>query len=108
MHRKNCNNIKNVTEKHNERLIDVNWGNKANDIFKADISILSYERPDLLRDITNIFSTEKANLTALNSSSGKKGFEIKLTVEITDLSQLSRLLEKISQLKGIISADRTG
>lgn len=108
IHRQNCPNIKNVASRCGERLIDVNWGNKTTKTFKADLLIITHDRTHLLRDITNIFSHEKINLLTLNTQTRKITVELRLTIEIQDLAQLSHVLEKITQLNGIISANRIG
>ena len=106
IHRKSCSNITHLSEHNQHRLIEVSWGLKANQQFSVDVAILADDRPNLLRDITTMFSNEKINLTSLSSQLKNGQAEFRLTLEISDLSQLSRLLEKLNQLPNIHEAKR--
>ncbi len=68
----------------------------------------AYDRSGLLRDITALLSNEKINLSGANTSTDEHDgiARMMLTLEIRDISQLSRVLTKISQLPNVISARR--
>jgi GTP pyrophosphokinase len=107
VHRQDCTNILNVTEKSRQRIIDVSWGEKTS-TYPVDLHLQVYNRDGLLRDITNLLSSEKINVVGLQTISQKDSLEadIHLTIEITGVTQLQKTLERLKQVPNIIRANR--
>ena len=61
IHRQDCPNILNVTEK--ERLVKVSWGQPGK-IFTVPVEIKAYDRQGLMADISNIISVSYTHLRA--------------------------------------------
>ncbi|MEA2094210.1 MAG: ACT domain-containing protein, partial [Pseudomonadota bacterium] len=74
----------------------------------ADIYVLAYDRPGLLRDITALLANEKINLQGVNSISEKQDgmAHMNLALEISNIEQLSRVLTQIGQLQNVVEARR--
>ena len=109
IHRKDCANILRYINQSPERLIDVAWSNKRTEqAYPVDIQIRAFDRQGLLRDVTVLLSNEKVNLIAVNTLSDKKSHtaNMLLTVEIDDLSSLSKVLYKISNLPNVLDVRR--
>jgi GTP pyrophosphokinase len=108
IHRKDCGNILRLQGEDRARLIEVEWGLASDRAYQVDIQVEAYDRSGLLRDITALLSNEKINLGGANTSTDEhEGIaHIMLTLEITDIGQLSRVLTRISQLPNVISARR--
>ena len=68
--------------------------------------------PDLLRDVLEVFSKEKINVTAVNTQSVKvakgKGDTawMSFTVEVADSSRLAHALRAVAQVNGVRAARR--
>jgi GTP pyrophosphokinase len=63
----------------------------------------------MLRDITTLVSDEKVNITSVNTVDHDDGItNIYLTLHITDIKQLSRLLTKLDRVVGVLSVARSG
>jgi len=108
IHRADCTNALKFINADNERLIEVSWGIESGDTYPVDIHILAYDRPGLLKDITALLSDEKINVVAVSSTTDfKKNMATMLiTVEITDIASLSRVLAKLEQLPNVLEASR--
>jgi len=108
IHRQDCPNVLYLQKTDDERMISVDWGIEPTDTYPVDIKINAYDRPGLLRDITLILANEGINLTAMNTQSDKTQSiaTMIITAEISDLSDLSRVITKIDQLPNIIDAHR--
>ena len=54
----------------------------------------------LLRDITAVVANEHINVLSMNldTDGGKRAARMLLTIEVTDLAQLSRVLDRVTQL----------
>ncbi len=104
IHRKNCPNIRN---KEKERLIEVEWSQTAQETFPARIQVRAYDRPGLVRDITDAILTEHINIRNSRTSTNRSGYAMfTATLNIRDLVQLSRVLSKIEQVSNVIEAHR--
>ena len=108
IHRRDCSNVEHLREEELDRLIDVDWGKESDDTWLAEIFVLAYDRPGLLRDVTGLLANEKINLQGVNTSSDKSDgmARMNLMLEISDIEQLSRVLTQIGQLSNVIEARR--
>ena len=103
IHRRGCGNVKRLAE---ERLIAADWGLSADATFPVDVVIEATDRTGLLRDITEIFSRERINVTATNTASRDASARMLLTVEISNLNQLNRVLALVKAVPGVARAGR--
>jgi GTP pyrophosphokinase len=74
--------------------------------YPVDVIIKAHDRQWLLRDISDILSREKINVTAINAQSRHAKATIQLTVEVSGVAQLNRALELVKGMPGMISAVR--
>ena len=103
IHRRGCGNVKRLAA---ERLIAADWGISAEATFPVDVVIEANDRTGLLRDITEIFSRERINVTATNTASRDASARMLLTVEIGNLAHLNRVLALIRDVPGVAYAAR--
>ena len=108
IHRQDCGNVLRLQGEDRDRLIEVEWGAAADETYQVDIAIEAYDRSGLLRDITSVLANDKINLNGVNTLTDKQDgiARMSLTIEITDISQLSRVLAKIGQLPNVVEARR--
>ncbi|MDH3316768.1 MAG: GTP diphosphokinase [Gammaproteobacteria bacterium] len=109
IHRSDCPNMLRLDAERRRRLIDVKWTATDTKTYPVDVQINAYDRQGLLRDVTTILAAESVNVVSLDTRtrSEDQSAEIKMTVEVSDLSHLSRVLDRISQLPNVIEARRT-
>jgi GTP pyrophosphokinase len=106
VHRKDCPNVLNEDEK--ERLVKVEWGH-VGQAYPVSVQVEANDRVGLLRDITTLVSDEKINIATVSSVDYDDGVTvIYLTLHITDIKQLSRLLSKMDRIGGVLSVARSG
>ncbi len=103
IHRKGCGNVKRLAA---ERLVAADWGLSPQATFAVDVSIEASDRTGLLRDITEILSRERINVTATKTASRDAAARMLLTVEINNLDQLNRVLALIRDVPGVARAAR--
>lgn len=109
IHRQNCATLSRLSDESRERLIAAEWG--ATDTakmgsFPVDVEIVAADRQGLLRDISEILSREKINVTATNTQSRDDTAYMHLTVMVFDLEQLRRALGLLKEVSGVMSATR--
>jgi GTP pyrophosphokinase len=108
VHRADCQRVMQFQEEAPQRIIDVDWGAAEGERFEVDLAIEAYDRQGLLRDVTALFANARINVLAINTLSNKNTHTatMQLTVEISDLGSLAKLLERLNRLKNVISAAR--
>lgn len=109
VHRKDCANILNSSEQQKKRLIEVKWGHRTSSKYPVDLSIHAYDRPGLVRDISNLLANDDISIINLNCVTNKNDHtaHITLTIEIDSLNPLSRILARINQLPHITEVKRS-
>ncbi len=108
IHRQDCRNLARLQEKSPERLIDVSWSDETGQHYPVDITVEAYDRQGLIRDISSLLNNEGINVTAVNTRTDPQDqvARMTLTVEIGDVDQLSRVMERIAGLRNIRDVHR--
>ena len=104
VHRANCGNVRRLDP---ERRVPAQWGAAAEGAtFPVDIEIDAIDRTGLLRDISEVLSRERINVTATRSLSSDLTARLRFTLEIRDLDQLQRVLGALREVRGVTRALR--
>ncbi len=106
IHRQDCSSLSQLSNESAERLVAADWGSLHDKHYPVDVMIEAYDRQWLLRDISDILSREKINVIAINAQSRHVKATIKLTVEVSDIAQLYRVITLIKGVPGMIFAVR--
>ncbi|MBS1269589.1 MAG: GTP pyrophosphokinase [Gammaproteobacteria bacterium] len=108
IHRQDCSNILHQRTDAPHRLVEVQWGTDAGEHYAVDIAVTAYDRHGLLRDITNILADERINVIGVSTNVDKKDHiaHIDLTVEVSGIQTISRILSKLQQVPNVINAER--
>ncbi len=108
IHKKDCRNILKMDDVRRMRLISVEWETHKERLFTVDISIDAIDRVNLLRDIFAILTHERINVSGTHTSSNKKRNTAKMlfSLEIADINQLSRVLNRLLQLENVMDVRR--
>jgi len=106
IHRAACANVARMRAREPERLIEANWGAAREEVFPVDIVVEAMDRQGLLRDISEIFSREKINVTAVNTLTRNMQARMSFTLEVTSIAQLKRALVLVKDVRGVMSALR--
>ncbi len=108
IHRKDCSNVLRLQQDEPERIIDVQWGGKQQGRYPVDISVRAFDRTGLIRDITAVVANEAVNVTSMTSKVDQPNnlVDFTLTLEVSDLVTLGKVLTKISQIPNIIDVKR--
>jgi GTP pyrophosphokinase len=106
IHRQDCPNMLRLSD--SERLIEVEWGEEATETYPVHVEVEAFDRPGLMRDITSVIAEETINMSAANMHTHPKNHMAKmmLTLQISDVNQLSRVLARIARLPNVVEAVR--
>jgi GTP pyrophosphokinase len=106
IHRRNCRDLQRLAALQPERMIEADWGRHGEGVFSVDVVVQAQDRQGLLRDISEVFSREKINVTGVNTQSKQHMAYMSFTVEISDLEQLQRTLAQVREVQGVLTASR--
>ncbi len=103
VHRADCLNLKRLDP---ARRVDAEWGEAAGAVFPVDVIVEAVDRTGLLRDISDVLTRERINVTATATQSASSMARMRFTLEIENLGQLKRVLGSVREVKGVMSAAR--
>lgn len=109
IHRQDCSNLRVLSARHAERVIEVRWGEHKGpqaSVYPVDVSVEAFDRQGLLRDISEVFAKEKMNVIGVQTQSVKGTAWMTFTVEIADAVSLSKVLGTVRGVKGVRAAKR--
>jgi GTP pyrophosphokinase len=109
IHKWDCPNILLRTNKGEvERLIEVDWGTPEDRVYPVVIKVRAWDRDGLLRDIATVIAEAGVNMRKVSSASVQKTnlATLTATLEITAISQLIGILDKIERLPNVIEVSR--
>ena len=105
VHRVDCLNFRNMAARNPERVIDAQWGGQES-LYATDIVVEAHDRQGLLRDISEVLSKEKINVTAVKTLSKGGVARMSFTVELPGLGPLQRVLTLVRDVSGVSSVRR--
>jgi GTP pyrophosphokinase len=106
IHRRDCASLARLVARAPERRIAADWGAQAGRSFAADLVVQASDRQGLLRDVTEVLSREKINVTAMNTQTRQSIAAMQFTVEVDDAAHLQRALALVREVRGVMSASR--
>lgn len=108
IHREDCSNLLALRDQEPGRVIDVEWGDEASTTYPVDIQIEAFDRSGLLRDVMMVLGNERINVLAANTATDPRSnlARLSLTIEITRLDMLGRIMDKINQIQNVMDVHR--
>jgi GTP pyrophosphokinase len=110
IHKQDCSNLLNMESFHKERFINISWHTDREQQYAVNIRIIAISRSKLFYDISSLLSAEGVDIVSFNTAkdaADQTGMTIDMQVQVKDLLELNRLIEKLNQLSGILSVYRS-
>ncbi|MGH8133758.1 MAG: ACT domain-containing protein, partial [Steroidobacteraceae bacterium] len=108
VHRSDCASLQRMSALKPERLLTVEWAGGNTGTLAVEIAVSAYDRRGLLRDLTDVMAVERLSIDAVTSrtdhDAGMAYFA--LTVAVSDLEQLARVLRRLAGVPNVIQARR--
>lgn len=107
IHKIGCPDYLRMISQEPERMVEADWEMQPTSGQRVQIVIDAYDRRGLLKDLTQVIFADHINIRQVNTISEADGIaNMKLLIEVKGLAQLSKLLARLEQQPGIISARR--
>jgi GTP diphosphokinase / guanosine-3',5'-bis(diphosphate) 3'-diphosphatase len=105
VHRSDCSNVQN--EKERDRLVRVDWGAAPKQSYPVHVRVEAWDRVGLLRDVSAIVAEDKISITSAASvSHNDHTVTVTLTILVTSLPELSRVLARIEGIRDVLEVRR--
>ncbi len=106
IHRKECRNLERLAV-NSERLIEVEWSQDAEITSTARLFIESMDKPGILANLSALISAADVNISyARAGSTHDKTALIEFALEVKSRKQIINLMNKISQVDGVLGVRR--
>jgi guanosine-3',5'-bis(diphosphate) 3'-pyrophosphohydrolase len=100
VHREDCVNIRHATDP--QRIVEAEWDEGSREVYPVRLRIEARDRTGLLRDVAIAIAESKVNLSgAAVEVDGAQAAVISAVVDITSLTELSRLLERLEGVRDV-------
>jgi guanosine-3',5'-bis(diphosphate) 3'-pyrophosphohydrolase len=103
IHRRDCPNILRMQD--SERLVRVSWG-EPKTTYPVPIRIKAYDRNGLMKDVSTLISDEGINMPSVKVDTHHNLAVFDLMLEVRDIGQLSRVLDRLENLPNVMEAQR--
>jgi GTP pyrophosphokinase len=103
IHRQDCPNILRIRDR--ERLVRVSWG-EARKTYPVPVRVRAYDRNGLMKDVATLISDEGINIANINVDVSKNLAVFNMTLEVKDIAELSRVLDRLENLPNVMEAVR--
>lgn len=108
VHRRDCAGLARMGALKPERMLQVQWASADSGALQVELRVSAYDRRGLLRDLSDVLAVERlsieASTTRTDHDTGLAHFS--LTVAVTDLAQLARVLQRLAAVPNVIEARR--
>jgi len=110
VHRADCPNVNSNNEEELARMIEVEWAvgsAEERKEFQVDIEITAFDRDGLLNEVLVVVTATKTPIIAVSGKADKDNIaKINMTIKITNIAHLQRVVEQIKQISDIYSVER--
>lgn len=103
IHRKDCPNILSIEDR--ERLVTVSWG-EPKKTYPVPVRIMAFDRDGLMRDVSTLIADEGVNMPAVKVETSRNLAIFDLVLEVRDILQLSKILDRLENLPNVLEAQR--
>ncbi|MFD1316685.1 RelA/SpoT family protein [Namhaeicola litoreus] len=107
IHKYDCPNALGMQSQYAYRILPAKWIDSSQQAYKVKILISGIDRVGLTNDVTRIISNNlQINIQNMNIAANQGIFQGKLTVEVKNNEQLTKLINQLSKLDGIDKVTR--
>ena len=107
IHRSSCPNLLRMKERYPYRIVRARWSGKSGSQYSITLNVIGQDDIGIISNISSIINKEPDTLMrSINIDSNGGLFQGRLTVLVSDLSSLDRLVKKLKQVKGVREVER--
>ena len=106
IHQAECPVAVDISNTNPERKIEVSWDTGPDQSFVVQLDMTVEDRKNMLRDITQAIADANTNVRGAEMYAHDTTAEGRFVVEVSNLTHLNRIIDKVRKVKGVISVRR--
>jgi len=108
VHRRQCPSLLRMRAQNPERVLQVEWNSSGESRLPVQIRVEALDRRGLLRDVSDVMALEQLSIEAVNSNTDPHDriATIVMRTAVRDSEQLGRVLQRLSAVPNVLSAQR--
>lgn len=107
VHRTTCPNAPELLSNHGNRVVKAKWMSQQQSAFLASLRIIGTDRVGLIRDVTDIISSElKVNMRSITIDTETGIFDGRIKLYINNTVHLDQLIKKLEEVPGVMKVSR--
>jgi GTP pyrophosphokinase len=108
VHRNDCPSLARMRARKPERVLKVEWTSDTGSGLLVEISIQAIDRRGLVRDVTDVLAVERLSIEAMTTTTNRNAgsAHVLVTVSVTDLEQLARVVSRLGGVPSVTHARR--
>ena len=103
IHQVDCPNVLNLSE---DRRVEIEWASEKDDRFFVSLVMEGTDRRGLLSDVATAISGTDTDIVQADMRGVERGMLGRFSVEVKDLTHLTKVIKAISAVKGVVQVDR--
>ncbi len=97
VHRQDCSNVEQLRQREPERILEVHWQAEPGARYPVRLHARVAVLDAALSEVTRLCGYEGVRLRGVQTSAeGREGYRVDMDVEVNDVRQLSRLMDKLT------------
>lgn len=107
IHRTTCPNAPELLSRHGNRIVKSKWMSQQQNAFLAVLRIIGTDRVGLMRDVTDIISSElKVNMQSISIDTETGIFDGQIRLYVNSTKHLDELIRKLEKVTGVMRVTR--
>ncbi len=108
IHRGDCPSLLRMSTTRPDRVLKVAWAATNGDSPSVELAVSAYDRHGLVRDISDVLAFERLSIEAMTTTTDRNAgtAHVSVTVTVSDIEQLARLLKRLGSVPNVIHARR--
>jgi len=107
IHQADCPVAIDINNANPERKIGVSWDASRDQSFVVQLDLVVEDRKNMLRDVTQVIADANTNIRGAEMYAQDTTAVGKFVVEVSNLTHLNRIIDKVRKVKGVISVRRS-
>ena len=110
VHRRDCDNLRSLTEDDRQRIIEVSWDPETleKSSYNSTIALIAKDQKGIFSSISKICEDMDVHIAGLNAKAGKdETIRMDLTLSIHDREQVEKMCRSLRNVPGIMDAYRS-
>ena len=109
VHRRDCDNLRNMTDEDRQRMIEVSWDpTMLENSYNSTIAVTAKDQKGIFSSISKICEDMDVHIAGLNAKAGKdETIRMDLTLSIHDRDQVEKICRSLRNVPGITDAYRS-